>query len=167
MICSPVTGEARLFSGLKIESGMVKRISRTCRCGIQERGVVRSGRPLTNKQLQAVCILVHQRHSVASIAPYTLYIFSAHLSPPPFCRLTDACCSPRTSPRMQQQLLLQAQTENDDTLALLDCLGEGAAAEEGGPLREVCAKGVVEFLRYAIKQSTKRQQARGMLNFYF
>ncbi|CAM9566377.1 unnamed protein product, partial [Ectocarpus sp. 13 AM-2016] len=57
----------------------------------------------------------------------------------------------------------QAQTENDDTLALLDCLGEGAAAEEGGPLREVCAKGVVEFLRYAIKQSTKRQQARGML----
>lgn len=63
--------------------------------------------------------------------------------------------------------LRQAQTENDDTLALLDCLGEGAAAEEGGPLREVCAKGVVEFLRYAIKQSTKRQQARGMLNSYF
>ncbi|CAM9233124.1 unnamed protein product [Ectocarpus fasciculatus] len=61
----------------------------------------------------------------------------------------------------------QAQTENDDTLALLDCLGEGAAAEEGGPLREVCAKGVVEFLRYAIKQSTKRQQARGMLNSCF
>lgn len=53
----------------------------------------------------------------------------------------------------------QAQTDNDDTLALLDCLGEGAAAEEGGPLREVCAKGVVEFLRYAIKQSSKRQQA--------
>jgi len=55
---------------------------------------------------------------------------------------------------------LQAQTDNDDTLALLDCLGEGAAAEEGGPLREVCAKGIVEFLRYAIKQSSKRQQAR-------
>eukprot|EP00752_Nemacystus_decipiens_P003549 g3275.t1 len=55
----------------------------------------------------------------------------------------------------------QAQTDNDDTLALLDCLGEGAAAEEGGPLREVCAQGIVEFLRYAIKQSSKRQQAEG------
>lgn len=54
----------------------------------------------------------------------------------------------------------QAQTDNDDTLALLDCLGEGAAAEEGGPLREVCAKGVVEFLRYAIKQTSKRQQVK-------
>lgn len=56
----------------------------------------------------------------------------------------------------------QAQTDNDDTLALLDCLGEGAAAEEGGPLREVCAKGVVEFLRYAIKQTSKRQQVRAI-----
>lgn len=54
---------------------------------------------------------------------------------------------------------MQAKTDNDDTLALLDCLGEGAAAEEGGPLRELCAKGVVEFLRYAIKQSSKKQQA--------
>lgn len=53
---------------------------------------------------------------------------------------------------------MQAQTENDDTMALLDCLAEGAAAEEGGPLRELCARGVVEFLRYAIKQSSKRQQ---------
>lgn len=56
--------------------------------------------------------------------------------------------------------ILQAQTDNDDTLTLLDCLGEGAAAEEGGPLREVCAAGVVEFLRYAIKQTSKRQQVR-------
>ncbi|CAM9272339.1 unnamed protein product [Hapterophycus canaliculatus] len=55
----------------------------------------------------------------------------------------------------------QAQTDNDDTLALLDCLGEGAAAEEGGPLREVCAKGVVEFLRYAIKHSRKAALAEG------
>lgn len=65
-------------------------------------------------------------------------------------------------PRHEYHLLVdyaQAQTENDDTLALLDCLGEGAASEEGGPLREVCAKGIVEFLRYAIKQSSKRQQA--------
>lgn len=53
----------------------------------------------------------------------------------------------------------QARTENPDTIALLDCLGDGAAAEEGGPLREMCAKGIVEFLRYAIKQSSKRQQA--------
>lgn len=45
-------------------------------------------------------------------------------------------------------------------MALLDCLGEGAAREEGGPLRELCAKGIVEFLRYAIKQSSKRQQVR-------
>lgn len=59
---------------------------------------------------------------------------------------------------------VQAQTDNDDTLALLDCLGEGAAAEEGGPLREVCAKGVVEFLRYAIKQSSKRQQASAYID---
>eukprot|EP00903_Cladosiphon_okamuranus_P011333 g10683.t1 len=55
----------------------------------------------------------------------------------------------------------QAQTDNEDTLALLDCLGEGAAAAEGGPLREFCSKGIVEFLRYAIKQSSKRQQAEG------
>lgn len=55
--------------------------------------------------------------------------------------------------------ITQARTENPDTIALLDCLGDGAAAEEGGPLREICAKGIVEFLRYAIKQSSKRQQA--------
>lgn len=60
--------------------------------------------------------------------------------------------------RVRNALVKQAQTDNDDTLALLDCLGEGAAAEEGGPIREVCAKGVVEFLRYAIKQTSKRQQ---------
>lgn len=58
-------------------------------------------------------------------------------------------------------ILPQAQTDNDDTLALLECLGEGAAAEEGGPLRESYAKGIMEFLRYAIKQSSETQQARG------
>ncbi|CAM9437887.1 unnamed protein product, partial [Discosporangium mesarthrocarpum] len=55
----------------------------------------------------------------------------------------------------------QAKTENEDTAALLECLGDGMAAEEGGPLRELCAKGVVEFLTYAIKQSSKKQQAQG------
>ncbi|CAM9461336.1 unnamed protein product [Choristocarpus tenellus] len=55
----------------------------------------------------------------------------------------------------------QARTDNDDTAAILDCLGEGMAAEEGGPLRELCARGVVEFLRYAIKQTSKKQQAQG------
>jgi hypothetical protein len=39
-----------------------------------------------------------------------------------------------------------------DALAVLDSLAEGAAHADGGPTRELCIRGVVEFLKFAVKQ---------------
>jgi DNA-dependent protein kinase catalytic subunit len=39
-----------------------------------------------------------------------------------------------------------------DAIAVLDTLAEGAAHADGGPTRELCIRGVVEFLKFAVKQ---------------
>ena len=56
--------------------------------------------------------------------------------------------------------LSHASVHGDDASALLEALTDGVAAADA-PLRELCARGCAEFVRYAIKQSTGAQLGRG------
>ncbi|CAM9377733.1 unnamed protein product, partial [Chrysoparadoxa australica] len=53
---------------------------------------------------------------------------------------------------------------NEETGMVLECLSDGAAAAESGSMRRFCIEGVVEFLKYSIKQRTKKEMAASPLS---
>src|SRR3546814_13896622 len=56
------------------------------------------------------------------------------------------------------------QVHIDEACALLDALVAGVCAASNGSMRELCANGLLEFLRYAIKQTTKGEMAADPLS---
>ncbi len=79
--------------------------------------------------------------------------------------ITLAVDSEGTTRTLFSKLLVQLihwfahdKAKDEETASLLSALSEGIA-DEGGGVRDLCAASLAEFMRYAIKQATKKQMA--------